>query len=304
MSTDLAPIALLVYARPEHTRKTLESLAQNKLAQDSRLFVFADGPKPEASAAQHEKIQEVRQLIRQRQWCGQVNIREAQTNQGLASSVIQAVTHLTEEYGKVIVLEDDLLLGRGFLQYMNTGLDFYANEPQVFGLTGYASLTRHPMPDSYFLPIMSSWGWGTWKGAWKHFEPDAQKLLQQIEAQGLENAFDFGGQNNTDMLRQQAAGRLDSWAVRFYASMFLKKGMFLFPGKSLVQNIGYDQTGTHCNDEDFYAQVSYQEEQEIKKIPVHLQQKWVREVAKARLAYHRPSLWQRAQRRLKRAFEP
>ena len=297
----LAPIVLLVYARPEHTRRTLESLAANPLAAESELFIFADGPKADASPTQRENIRAVRRLIQERSWCGQVHIEASDTNRGLANSVIRAVNWLIASHGRVIVLEDDLLLGKHYLDFMNQALDLYADEEQVFSVSGYASWTPKPMPDSYFLPILSSWGWGTWKRAWQHFEPDAGELLHQIEASERLDAFDFGGQNNHEMLRLQAAGKLDSWAIRFYASLFLRKGLVLFPGKSLVQNIGYDASGTHCQEEEeenIYTRVTYYDHQPIQKIPVRLEPKAVAQVRRARRSYHNPSIQDRIRRRV------
>lgn len=300
----LAPIVLLVYARPEHTRKTLDTLQRNLLADQSELFIFADGPKTNGTQDLKERISAVRKIIREQDWCAKVHIEEAEENQGLAASVIAAVSRLVEKYGRVIVLEDDLLLGKYFLTYMNQALDYYAEEPQVFGISGYASPTKVAMPETFFLPTVNSWGWATWKRAWQHFETDGKKLLTALEAHPRKKDFDFGGQPNYATLRQQILGNSDSWAIRFYASLFLKDGYFLFPGKSLVQNIGYDETGTNCkedHEEEFYTKVRYYDgAYPIKKMPVELEKRWVRAVAQARKANHQPTIWQRAGRRLQK----
>jgi SAM-dependent methyltransferase len=241
-----APIALFVYKRPHHTRKTLEALARNELAGQSVLYVFADGPKPGATKADLHALAEVRALVRERAWCGEVHLIEAEQNLGLAGSVIAGVTRTVGQHGRVIVLEDDLVTSPHFLRYMNDALDFYADQPKVVAIHGYMYPVAAPRPETFFLREVGSWGWATWQRGWDLFEPDAQKLLDALLAKGLDQDFDYGGAYPyTNILRDQTKGGVDAWAIRWYASAFLHKKLVLWPGQSLVQNIGNDNSGVH-----------------------------------------------------------
>ena len=242
----LAPVVLFVYNRPEHTRQTLEALSKNDLADQSVLHVFADGPKTNASLADLNKIAEVRELIREQNWCKQLLITEAKENLGLAQSVIQGVTQIINKHGKVIVLEDDIVTHHSFLKYLNAMLETYANEPSVYGVTGYKFPSNSSIPENtYFLPVMSSWGYGTWLDRWNQINFDGQELLSLVRKRRIGNKLQFGRFDFFQMLKDQVAGRIDSWAVRFYVSMRLKDGVFLFPNKSLIHNIGFDGSGVH-----------------------------------------------------------
>ena len=167
----LAPIVLFVYNRPEHTRKTLESLEKNDLAKESELFIFADGPKENTTEKQLEKITKTRKIIREKNWCGKISIIEREINLGLDSSVTKGITSVIEKFGKVIVLEDDFILSKNFLKYMNSALDKFENNNSVMQISGYMFPVEIPEKfDTFFLPFTNSWGWATWKRAWDFFD--------------------------------------------------------------------------------------------------------------------------------------
>lgn len=251
INSTLAPIVLFVYGRPAHTRQTLEALSQNDLSQESVLYIFADGAKPTASAEQLEKIRQTRDVIREKQWCGQVHIIESEINKGLAHSIIEGVTRIVNEYGKVIVLEDDIVTSVGFLRYMNDALMMYCYEEQVMQISGYwfvQPATVPPLPDTFFITCVSSWSWATWKRAWQYFESDGKLLEQKIMEQHLKHRFDFEGTYPYfQMLTDYNEGKNNSWAIRWYAVMCLRGAIALFPCKSLVYNIGFDGSGEHCD---------------------------------------------------------
>jgi hypothetical protein len=252
----LAPIALFVYKRPDHTRRTLEALAECELASQSKLFIFSDGPKTIADEA---GVAEVRRLARSRAWCGEVEVVEQERNRGLANSVIAGVTELCEKFGRVIVMEDDLVVSPYFLKYMNDALDRYAGEPKVMQVSGHMYDVELPIgEDALFLPFTTSWGWGTWKRAWDLFDPDARGLGALQSDWSLRKRFNLGGAHDYfSMLQRQQAGQIDSWAIRWYVSVFMSQGLVLFPKVSLVHNIGFDGTGTHCAATDKPAQANF-----------------------------------------------
>ena len=266
-----APIVLFVYNRPQHTLQTLEALARNPEAAASELFIFCDGPKAGADERALEKITQTRAVIRTKQWCGQVHITEANENLGLANSVIAGVTTIVNEYGKVIVLEDDLLTSVHFLKYMNTALDRYENEEKVMQVSGFQFPLRTitPAHQSYFLNYATSWGWATWKRAWKLFDPEASGYEQLKTDPVLAGQFDLNNSYRyTDMLLSQVENKtIDSWAIRWWWSVFINKGLALFPDKTLVENIGYGTEATHTTDTSSFVQTGFDEEYYIERFP-------------------------------------
>jgi Glycosyl transferase family 2 len=240
----VAPIALFVYNRPWHTRQTVEALQKNEFSSESDLFIFSDAArKPEAVDA----VCKVREYIKTIGGFKSVNIVEREENLGLANSIIGGVSRLCEEYGRVIVLEDDLVVSPMFLAYMRTALNKYNDEPRVMQISGNMFPVLHPeaLPRTFFCRVTTSWGWATWDRAWRKFEPDAKKLANMITTQKLRKDFD-SGYDYFQMLTMQGRGEIDSWAIRWYASVFLSGGFCLHPSLSLVSNIGHDGSGVHC----------------------------------------------------------
>jgi hypothetical protein len=177
-------------------------------------------------------------------------------NLGLARSIVCGVSDVVARHGRVIVLEDDLVVTSHFLAYMNQGLLIYADEPRVASIHAYCYPVLEPLPDTFFLRGADCWGWATWARAWKHFEPNGQKLLNALRSQKLTRAFDMGGAYPyTRMLSNQIKGKNNSWAVRWHASCFLADMVTLYPGRSLVNNIGVDGSGTHCAPTDDFSQM-------------------------------------------------
>ncbi|MEJ8566894.1 hypothetical protein [Elongatibacter sediminis] len=244
-----APIALFVYNRPEHARRTLEALSRNDGAERSCLYIFADGLAQEADAMDRRNHREVRRLIRERPWCGRVEIIEADVNRGLKESICTGISRVLESYDRVIVLEDDIEISPGFLRYMNGALDLYADEDQVFQISGFMVKNWPWIQSTGFLRVSTSWGWGTWRRAWKHYRADAENLLIEVGRKGR-TQFDLDGYSfHFEELERNVRGELNTWAVRWYASIFLLNGLCLYPRKTLVRNIGFDGSGVHCHND-------------------------------------------------------
>ena len=250
-----APILLFVYNRPEHTRRCIESLLKNSLASESNLFIYADGAK---DSTQQEAVNEVRNYIRSIQGFKQITLMERSENWGLARNIIDGVTTQVNRYGKVIVLEDDLVIAPYFLQFMNDALEVYKNEPRVGHIQACDFTQDSSLPATFLIKWTGSWGWATWDRAWKHFNPNGNELLQELEERKLTHVFDFNGKYGfTRMLRRQIEGKNNSWAIRWNASLFLKDILSLNVGRSLVQNEGFDGSGTNCGGGGLYASHLY-----------------------------------------------
>lgn len=297
----LAPILLFVYNRPEHVKRTLAALEQNILAKESELFIYSDAarsPQDEASVA------EVRKIIRTAlPFFKQVNIIERETNWGLARSIIDGVTTQINRYERVIVLEDDLIVAPYFLKFMNDALNTYQHEEKVGHIQACDFTQDASLPDTFLIKWTGSWGWATWKRAWKYFNPDGKALLEELQRRKLTYTFDFNGKYGyTRMLRRQTEGKNNSWAIRWNASLFLNDILSLNVGKSLVQNEGFDGSGTNCGGGNLYASRLWMNPIQVHRISP------ATENLQARNAYVRyyartNSFWAKAIRRIKRTLK-
>lgn len=240
----LAPIALFVYNRPMHTRQTVKALQKNELAGESDLFIFSDAPKKSETS---EAVLEVREYIKTISGFRAVSIIERDRNWGLAKSIIDGVTRLCNENGRVIVLEDDLITSPYFLAFMNEALNVYKDEDKVMHISGYMfPIDTSGLPETFFLRTASCWGWATWNRAWKHFSKDPKKLLVEYSKQTI-NRFNMDGAYNFwRQVEQNESGLKNTWAVFWYATIFQVNGLCLHPAISMVNNIGHDETGENC----------------------------------------------------------
>ena len=261
-----APIALFVYNRPIHTRKLIESLLENIESKDTQLFIFSDAAKDKNSI---DSVEKVRAYVNKISGFKSITIIPAEHNKGLANSLIDGISYVLERNYRVIVLEDDLVVSPYFLRYMNSGLDVYRDEKQVASIHGYCYPTMQIEADTFFLRGADCWGWATWRRAWNYFESDGQKLLSMLEQAGLMKKFDLdGAYPYVRMLKDQIKGKNNSWAIRWHASCFIKNMMTLYPAVSLVQNIGNDNSGTHCSVTNAFDVVLANHPIQVKKIEV------------------------------------
>lgn len=242
----LAAIAIFAYNRTDCLLKTLSALRQCKEAEHSVIYFFLDGPKPHLPEDE-ENIKQVSDIAKSAKIAKLTTIYQKEANQGLRKSITDGVTQLLNDHDKVIVLEDDIIVSRTFLAYMNHHLNLFEKEERIFQVCGYMVPTSMRLPDYGFLRVGTCWGWGTWKRAWQHYEDDAKKLTTSFSVEKAKY-FDLDGYcTNFEDLKANAEGTLNTWAVRWDASILLKGGMSLLPGKSLTRNIGFGPNSTNCN---------------------------------------------------------
>lgn len=295
-----APILLFVYNRPEHVRQCIASLQANELAAQSPLFIYSDAAKTPES---REGVEQTRQFIRDIDGFASVTIIEREQNWGLARSIIDGVTIQVNHFGRVIVMEDDLIAAPYFLQFMNDALETYKDEPRVGHIQGCDFTQDTSLPDTFLIKWTGSWGWGTWDRAWKLFNPNGKELLQQLEERNLTHRFDFNSTYGyTRMLRRQIEGKNNSWAIRWNASLFLADILSLNAGRSLIRNTGFDGSGTNCGGGGLYDSTLWLNPLPVEKLSP------IEENEKAREAfvryYHRTNCFMaKAIRRIKRTLK-
>lgn len=239
-----APITLFTYARPDHTQRTVEALLRNLDVNEHDLIVYSDAPRTPDKA---QAVAAVREYLQTITGFRSVTIHHRTHNFGLAKSIIAGVSEVLSSHERIIVLEDDLVTSRHFLCYVNEALDRFDDDDRVISVHGYVYPVQEMLPEAFFLRGADCWGWATWRRGWSMFNPDGQALLDELKRRDLVKQFDFNGTYGySEMLESQIKGANDSWAIRWHASAFVADKLTLYPGRSLVHNIGNDSSGTHC----------------------------------------------------------
>ena len=242
----LSPIALFTYNRPRHTRQAVETLKKNEPAVESELYIFSDGPK---TIADEPLVREVREYIKTIDGFKTVSVVERDRNLSLADSVIVGISVMFERFDSVIVVEDDLLVHPQFLEFMNHSLHRFRDSIRVFSVTGFSyppDVVGIP-PDYPFTTYFAyhSWGWATWKDRWEKTDFVVPEYPTFRNDREMQKRFNRGGEDLSDMLSMQMMNRINSWAIRFCFSHFKHDAYCLYPVRSLVRNIGFDEEATH-----------------------------------------------------------
>ncbi len=303
-----SPVILFAYKRANHTKKVLEALSVCQNSESTPLIIYSDGKKLNATSKEKGEIEQTRQVLRDFKEEKENNflsieIYESESNKGLAKSVKDGINRQFENYERIIVLEDDIVPQKGFLNYMNEALNKYENEDKIWGISSYAYPLENEdnvEQETFFLPINSSWGWATWKRAWKNIDFDIESIFRKFELQSITpEEYNFGNYYYYQILDAQKNKKIDSWAVFLMATMFLENKWFLFPKYSLSQNIGFDATGTHCSEEDLFFNSPVIDFIELKTIPLTIENEGRKEVEKTlKKQFGKPTIFKRIQNKL------
>lgn len=246
MNKQLAPVALFVYNRPEKTRAALVALENNVLASDTTLFIFSDAAKSESQIG---RVAEVRKIIKETYNFNKIIIVESKVNKGLSKSIINGVSVIISKFGKIIVLEDDLVTHPRFLNFMNKALDFYFDNPKIFSVTGYnypkKILNISYEQDIYFFYRQCSWGWATWIDRWSKVDWKMKYYKMFKGSFQRQRDFNKGGRDLSFLLELQWHHLIDSWAIRWNFTAYKQNAVAVYPSESLIDNTGFDGSGTH-----------------------------------------------------------
>src|SRR5690606_6807803 len=239
------------YNRPQHTRRMLQALESADLAKDSDVYIYSDGAK---NANSIEAVNKVRAIIAEPWQFNNIKIIERERNLGLAQNVISGVTEVISKNGKVIVLEDDLQISKVGLRYFNDALDVYEKEEKVMEISGYMYPVKDAakLPETFFFRVANSWGWATWERAWKKYNPNIDELIADFDKEKIKRFSIDHTENFWKQVKEYKAGKINSWAIRWYLTLFNNNGLALYPRQSMIQNMGTDGSGTHSDADTMY----------------------------------------------------
>jgi hypothetical protein len=275
----LAPIALFCYKRLDTLTQTIEALQKNDLAAESELFIFSDGPK---KAADEAVIADIRKYLKTVSGFKKTTVIEAPANKGLAKSIISGVTEIVNKYGRIIVLEDDLVTSQNFLVYMNRGLDYYEAKQKVFSVGAFTIPIKGLKKNTvYFTQRADSCGWGTWKDRWSIIDWDVKDYPALMQDSSAQRAFNRMGSDMTGLLTKQRQGKINSWAIRWCYHQFKHDLYSVHPVVSKIKNIGFDSPdATHTKEKFNRFDTTLDKDVSVETdfdVPVRLEKKTIRQ---------------------------
>lgn len=237
----LAPIVLITYNRPDHLIKSLKSLKKNKLSKKSTIIIYSDGAK---NSEDKKKILKIRKIIKLVKGFKSKKIIERKKNYGTKKNITNAINESFKKYDKIIVIEDDLIVSKYFLSFMNYCLDRYKDKKNIWHINGWSyPFMKKSSNDINFLRSMNCWGWATWKDRWKHLSLENERLIKNFTNKQIHKFNIFSTMDHFSQILRNKRKTLSSWAVYWHATIFLKKGICIYPKFSMVRNIGFDGSG-------------------------------------------------------------
>lgn len=243
----LAPIILFAFNRMHPLQRLIESLKKNPLAKDSDLIIFVDGCRNQKDEI---AVNEVRNYVNKIDaGFKTITIHISHSNKGLSQSIISGVSAVIQEYGKAIILEDDLICTPNFLAFMNQGLECYKDNHHIFSICGYGLKIKRPrdyMHEVYLYGRSSSWGWATWADRWKQVDWEITDWDSFHQDKQKQQEFNKNGSDMYTMLKAYMEGRNNSWAIRFCYTQFKLKKYAVCPIFSKIDNEGFGEQATHC----------------------------------------------------------
>tara|TARA_Y100000590_G_scaffold431437_1_gene546215 strand:- start:6630 stop:8291 length:1662 start_codon:yes stop_codon:yes gene_type:complete len=232
----LSPIVFFGYNRPYHTLKSLNSIKENKLSSKTNIYIFIDGPK---NKSDRYKVNAVGEVVKNFKGFKKKKIILRKKNYGLSKNFISGITQILKKHESVIVVEDDNLLSKHFLEYINKGLNMYKKDKSICAINGYSyPVNKNGLSDYFLVKGADTWGWATWKDSWNEIIWDPKKLIKKIKYKNIIK-------KKRDLLLDKINGKNDSYTIMFDLSMYIKNKYCLVPKKSYSTNIGLDGTGRH-----------------------------------------------------------
>tara|TARA_A100001015_G_scaffold222430_1_gene250497 strand:- start:786 stop:1697 length:912 start_codon:yes stop_codon:yes gene_type:complete len=264
---NLPTIVFFVYNRADHLKKTILSLKKNKQYRNYDIVIFGDGPKNKLDKIEIEKVKlEVENI----NGFKSKKMFFSFKNKGLAKSVVDGINKVfkMKNIESIIVLEDDLNFNKYFLDYMSKALYNYKDNKNIGSVTGYSFFKKDPRykDNLYLSPRHSSWGWGTWKNQWKKFIWKRNWVKEKFKKKKIREKINMGGKDLSIMLKQQIDYKIDSWSIIFDLNCSINGLYCVCPKKSLVENTGLDNSGTHCKN-DISLNLNFDKNYQVKKFP-------------------------------------
>lgn len=249
-----APVALLLFNRPEVTQTVLERVLA---AKPESVYVIADGPRSD-HPGDATLCQEVRDLVTRAPWDCPVHTDFSDSNMGLKARVSSGLDWVFSHEQFAIVLEDDCVADESFFPFATELLEKYHDDERVGIVSGNNFLRGKQInDDSYFFsPDVRIWGWATWRRVWQDFSTEGlDHQWSETEGEVLLARLTSTARRNQLHRMMEKAHELNSWALPFVLHAQRRRYLSAIPRQNLVTNIGFGADSTHTQFESFTAEV-------------------------------------------------
>ncbi len=244
------PVVLIIFKRPETTQQVFEAIRQ---AQPKKLFVVADGPRPDREG-EAEKCALTRAIIDQVDWNCEVLTNYSEINLGCGNRVPSGLDWVFEQVEEAIILEDDCVPHPTFFRFCEELLERYRFDDRVFSISAqnFAKEYMESGSSYHFSRYPHCWGWATWRRAWKNFDLEIKnwEIIKQKRLLELILQDALAVKTWKKVFQKAHEDHRNFWSFQWTLSCWLQRGLSIHPNVHLVTNIGFGAEGTNTLQED------------------------------------------------------
>lgn len=239
------PVALILFNRPEPTARVFDSIRK---ARPPRLFLIADGPRPDRpdDAA---LVATARKTTDRVDWPCDVVKLFSDENLGVGKRVASGIDFVFESAPEAIILEDDCLPSDSFFPFCETLLRRYRDNENVMLISGTNNLLtwKAAEQDYHFSAYGSIWGWASWRRAWRQYDFDLNSLSDSTTCERVAGFLSDSDQYEYmyHMCEQVRTGEIDTWDYQWAWDRLANQGLAIVSAKNLVSNLGFGDSATH-----------------------------------------------------------
>lgn len=277
---NLPGIAFFACDRSIFLKKNLEKLIQNHNSSDYDIYFFCDGIRDNSNP---KKFLEVRNIIKKVKHFNSKKIIFRKKNIGIAENILQGLTEVFKQKKSVIIIEDDVLVSRNYLNYMRDALDFYKNDKLIGTISGYSwiDIGKLSSKDTYLSQRHPSWGWGTWSHVWNKMRWDKKWILKKMNNKNFKKDFNKSGKDMYNKLNNQLNGISDALDIFVNLNCFIMNKFSVCPRKSFYYNIGMDGSGVHMKQNNKLFN-NFSKNFTVKKFQkIHVEKKIIKKIEKS-----------------------
>lgn len=236
------PLLFLVFNRPDTTKRVFAAIRQ---AQPPRLYIAADGPRPD-KPGELEKCEQVRKIAMAVDWDCEVKTLFREKNLGCKYAVSGAINWFFENEDQGIILEDDCLPHQDFFRFCDEMLDKYRDNDLIFSINGNHNIIVDYKYSYYFTIFTNVWGWATWKNRWRLYDIEMNGWIEFKNNKKLRFIYDDKSFINhwERIFEATYNGNINTWDFQLLFCSFSKNKLSVQPVENLVSNIGFGKTAT------------------------------------------------------------
>jgi hypothetical protein len=253
-----APVVMIGYNREWAIKKSLTNLSQCKGVEKRDVFVYIDAPYRIEDARSVSEMIDAAQEFKNK--IPKLRIISRSVNYGVPGNLVEAITEIVNKYGRIIFFEDDVLVSRTFLEYMDEGLEKFESDPKIWSINGYCDHMLY-IPwfysgDVFLSPRVNAWGFGTWKDRWNAVDFSLEEWKKtnknKSEIKKIEARL---GWRFSKCLNDLLEGKDRTWDYQCTYHMYKNDLFAITPRKSLTKNIGLGVDSVHCQWCDWNARM-------------------------------------------------